>query len=175
MNIPDFKPRYPNSSQIEIGGRSMKDEKHYITTNKNKILYEGKTLKSMHPGIQAFRNKWLRSRIEKWFRFHLAITTLSTVKLYFYHFLLSHSASSGRKHSLFYSNFSCFKKSSSSLMDPTSSFYSIYFSISLFFYPYSAVSSISSVSVITVEGCGWIYEKNGWANAYSAEIRSSGR
>ena len=43
----------------------MKDEKHYITTNKNKILYEGKTLKSMHPGIQAFRNKWLRSRIEK--------------------------------------------------------------------------------------------------------------
>lgn len=65
MDIPDFKPPYPNSSHIEVGNRNNRDVKHYLTTYRNDMIFEGKTLKSNHPGIVAFKNKWLRSRLQK--------------------------------------------------------------------------------------------------------------
>ncbi len=65
MDIPDFKPPYPNSSHIEVGNRNSRDVKHYLTTYRNDMIFEGKNLKSNHPGIQAFKNKWLRSRLQK--------------------------------------------------------------------------------------------------------------
>ena len=71
MNIPDFKPPYPNSSHIEFGARTKRDTKHYLTTYRNDLIFEGKQYKSNHPGIQAFKNKWLRSRLQKWCKFHL--------------------------------------------------------------------------------------------------------
>lgn len=66
MNIPDFRPPYPNSSpHVEIGSRTKRDVKHYLTTYRNDFIFEGKNLKTNHPGIQAFKNKWLRSRLQK--------------------------------------------------------------------------------------------------------------
>lgn len=65
MDIPDFKPPYPNSSHIEFGKRDQRDVKHYLTTYRNDMIHEGKNLITNHPGIQAFKNKWLRSRLQK--------------------------------------------------------------------------------------------------------------
>lgn len=65
MKVADFKPPYPNSSHIEIGARTQRDTKHYLTTYKNDLIFEGKKLKTSHPGIQAYKNKWLRSRLQK--------------------------------------------------------------------------------------------------------------
>jgi hypothetical protein len=65
MNIPSFKPPYRNSSHIEIGNRSIRYTKHYLTTYRNDMIPHAKSLQTNHPGIQAFRSKWLRSRIQK--------------------------------------------------------------------------------------------------------------
>ena len=65
MTVPDFHPPYPNSSHIEIGNRKERDVKHYQTTYRNSMIYEPKQLVTNHPGIQAFKNKWLRSRLAK--------------------------------------------------------------------------------------------------------------
>ena len=65
MNVPDFKPPYPNSSHIEFGARTRKDNKHYLTTYRNDLISEKKHLGTNNPAIQAFRNKWLRSRLQK--------------------------------------------------------------------------------------------------------------
>ena len=65
MDIPDFKPPYPNSSHIEIGARSRRDTKHYLTTYRNDMIPEAKKIQTNHPGIQAYKNKWLRSRLAK--------------------------------------------------------------------------------------------------------------
>ena len=65
MNVPSFKPPYPNSSHIEIGCRTQRDTKHYNTTYRNDLIFQGKQYKSSHPGIQAFKNKWMRSRLAK--------------------------------------------------------------------------------------------------------------
>jgi hypothetical protein len=64
MLIPDFKPPYRNSSQIEIGNRSTRNTKHYLSTYRNDMIYIGKLPEINHPGIQAFKNKWLRSRLQ---------------------------------------------------------------------------------------------------------------
>lgn len=66
MEIPSFKPPYPNSSHIEVGNRNKRDVKHYLTTYRNDMIHEAKQIQTNHPGIQAFRNKWLRSRLQKW-------------------------------------------------------------------------------------------------------------
>lgn len=65
MNVPDFKPPYPNSSHIEFGTRSVRDSKHYQTTYRNDLIHESKQIKTNNPAIQAFKNKWLRSRLQK--------------------------------------------------------------------------------------------------------------
>lgn len=65
MGIPDFKPPYPNSSHIEMGNRSRRDTKHYLTTYRNDMIFESKHIQSSHPGILAFKHKWLKSRLQK--------------------------------------------------------------------------------------------------------------
>lgn len=68
LNIPDFIPNHPNNSRnVKIGDRHEKDMKHYVTNygNGNSFVHESKRLASNHPGIQAFRNKWIKSRLEK--------------------------------------------------------------------------------------------------------------
>ena len=64
MNVSDFRPPYPNSSHIEIGARAKRDTKHYKSVYRNDMIFEGKQLRTSHPGIQAFKNKWLRSRLQ---------------------------------------------------------------------------------------------------------------
>ena len=39
MNVPSFKPPYPNSSHIEIGCRTQRDTKHYNTTYRNDLIF----------------------------------------------------------------------------------------------------------------------------------------
>jgi hypothetical protein len=63
MGIADFRPPYPNSSHIEIGDRTKRDVKHYMTNYSNSFIRDRKQVPTSHPGIQAFRNKWLKSRI----------------------------------------------------------------------------------------------------------------
>lgn len=63
MNIPSFIPPYPNSSHIEFGDRTQRDTKHYKSIYQNDMIPHGKTVESNHPGIQAFKNKWMRSRL----------------------------------------------------------------------------------------------------------------
>lgn len=65
MNVADFRPPYPNSSQIQFGQRSQRDVKHYVTTYGNSFLIKQKQLPTNHPGIEAYRNKWVRSRLAK--------------------------------------------------------------------------------------------------------------
>lgn len=65
MGIRDFKPPYPNSSHIEIGARTQRDTKHYQTTYRNDLLAGKKEIQTSNPAIQAFKNKWLRSRLQK--------------------------------------------------------------------------------------------------------------
>ena len=65
MGIPDFRPPYPNSSHIEIGNRSCRDVKHYVTNYGNSFITRPHYVPTSHPGIQAFRNKWVRSRLAK--------------------------------------------------------------------------------------------------------------
>ena len=82
MDIPDFKPPYPNSSHIEFGARNQRDVKHYQTTYRNDLIFEHKNLKSNNPAIQAFKNKWLRSRLQKWsFGWHSIILFMMQVVL----------------------------------------------------------------------------------------------
>lgn len=65
LSIPDYIPPYPNSSQVYIGQRNKKDVKHYITSygNSTSFIHESKRIPTSHPGIQAFRNKWIKSRM----------------------------------------------------------------------------------------------------------------
>lgn len=65
MGIADFRPPYPNTSHIEIGQRSERDVKHYITTYGNSFITKHNQVPTNHPGIEAFRNKWVRSRLGK--------------------------------------------------------------------------------------------------------------
>jgi hypothetical protein len=68
LNIPDFIPNHPNNSRnVMIGNRYEKDVKHYVSNygNGNSFVHESRRLPSNHPGIQAFRNKWIKSRLEK--------------------------------------------------------------------------------------------------------------
>ena len=67
LAVPDFRPPYPNTSHIEIGQRSERDVKHYETNYSNSYLRKNRSeVPTSHPGIQAFRNKWVRSRLAKW-------------------------------------------------------------------------------------------------------------
>jgi len=66
-NVPDFRPPYPNTSHIEIGHRGERDTKHYVTNYGNSFVTKNRhEVPTSHPGIQAFRNKWMRSRLAKW-------------------------------------------------------------------------------------------------------------
>jgi hypothetical protein len=65
MSIADFRPPYPNSSKIEIGHRSNRDVKHYSTNYGNSFITKSNYVPTNHPGIEAFRNKWVRSRLAK--------------------------------------------------------------------------------------------------------------
>ena len=65
LGVSDFRPPYPNSSHIEIGSRSSRDVKHYVTNYGNSFIPKHKEIPTNHPGIQAFRNKWVRSRLAK--------------------------------------------------------------------------------------------------------------
>ena len=68
LNIPDFIPNHPNNSRnIKIGSRNERDIKHYITNygNSNSFVHESRRIPSNNPAIQAFRNKWIKSRVEK--------------------------------------------------------------------------------------------------------------
>ena len=51
MGIPDFRPPYPNSSKIEIGQRSSRDVKHYVTNYGNSFIPKAKYVPTNHPGI----------------------------------------------------------------------------------------------------------------------------
>lgn len=64
MGIPDHKPPYPNSSHIEFGARSKRDTKHYLSNYRNDMIFQKKHIQTNHPGIQAYKNKWLRSRLQ---------------------------------------------------------------------------------------------------------------
>jgi hypothetical protein len=60
----DYLPQYRNSSVIEMGDRSKRDDKHWKTTYGN--CFKGREVRvSNHPGITAFRNKWERHLISK--------------------------------------------------------------------------------------------------------------
>lgn len=62
--MSDFRPPYPNSSHIQIGARSERDVKHYVTNYSNSYINKPREhVPTTHPGIQAFRNKWTRSRL----------------------------------------------------------------------------------------------------------------
>ena len=64
MYIENFRPPYRNSSQIEMGQRSKRDVKHYLSTYRNDMIPKNwAEVPTNHPGIQAYRNKWLRSRL----------------------------------------------------------------------------------------------------------------
>lgn len=66
LNIPDFIPCHPNNSRnIQIGDRHKKDNKHYLTNygNSNSFVHESRRLPSNNPAINAFRNKWIKSRL----------------------------------------------------------------------------------------------------------------
>ena len=64
MVIEDFRPPYPNSSKIEIGQRTKRDVKHWLSTYRNDMIAKNHNeVPTNHPGIQAYRNKWLRSRL----------------------------------------------------------------------------------------------------------------
>lgn len=66
LNIPDFIPCHPNNSRnIQIGDRHKKDNKHYLTNygNSNSFVHESRRLPSNNPAINAFRNKWMKSRL----------------------------------------------------------------------------------------------------------------
>lgn len=66
MGVSSFRPPYPNSSQIQIGQRSERDDKHYVTTYGNSFLTNPRNqTPTNHPGIEAYRNKWVRSRLAK--------------------------------------------------------------------------------------------------------------
>jgi hypothetical protein len=67
LNVPDFIPGHPNSSKISIGTRNIKNVKHYITNygNMNSFVHESRRLVSNNPAIEAFRNKWIKSRLDK--------------------------------------------------------------------------------------------------------------
>ena len=64
MGITSFQPPYRNSTKIELGCRSQKDNKHYKSIYNNEIGNKwGSQVHSSNPAIEAYRNKWLRSRI----------------------------------------------------------------------------------------------------------------
>ena len=65
MGIADFRPPYPNTSKLEFGLRSDRDVKHYVTNYGNSFINKPKYVPTNHPGIEAFRNKWVRSRLNK--------------------------------------------------------------------------------------------------------------
>jgi len=51
MGISDFRPPYPNSSKIEIGERSNRDVKHYLTNYGNSFIKKPVYVPTNHPGI----------------------------------------------------------------------------------------------------------------------------
>ena len=66
LEVPSFRPPYPNSSKIQIGQRSERDVKHYVTNYGNSFINKPHIhVPTSHPGIEAFRNKWVRSRLAK--------------------------------------------------------------------------------------------------------------
>lgn len=65
MRVEDFRPQYPNSSQIEIGDRSERDPKHYTTTYANHFFPAKREMPTLHAGIKASRNQWIHSRMQK--------------------------------------------------------------------------------------------------------------
>lgn len=64
LESSSFIPPYRNSSVIELGNRSNRDDKHWKSTYRNNFVGKWNVLSS-HPGIQAARNKWERHLIAK--------------------------------------------------------------------------------------------------------------
>ena len=63
----DYIPPMRNTSSIVFGDRSSRDTKHYTTTNSNS--YRGLSflgIPASHPGIIAYKNRWIRKQIAKW-------------------------------------------------------------------------------------------------------------
>lgn len=75
LGVADFIPCHPNNSRnIQIGDRHKRDTKHYLTNygNSNSFIHESNRLLSNHPGINALRNKWIKSRLDRWHRYIMA-------------------------------------------------------------------------------------------------------
>jgi hypothetical protein len=63
---PDYVAPIRNSSSLTFGDRSARNTKHYATTYNNSFRgtsYLGTP--SSHPGITAYKNRWIRHQNEK--------------------------------------------------------------------------------------------------------------
>jgi hypothetical protein len=56
--VQDFIPPYRNSSVIQLGDRTARDTKYWVTTYKNNHTGKTNTRPTNHVGIQTFKNKW---------------------------------------------------------------------------------------------------------------------
>ena len=64
--VQDYVPPLRNMSSVVFGDRSGRDTKHYTTSYNNS--FKGSTFLGVpdsHPGITAYKNRWVRRQIDK--------------------------------------------------------------------------------------------------------------
>ena len=63
MLTPDYVVPIRNSSSLTFGDRTARDTKHYATTYNDSfkgVSYLGTP--NSHPGITAYKNRWIKSQ-----------------------------------------------------------------------------------------------------------------